>query len=240
MELTQPAPAGSTSPLSALFTLFYEPGKTFAALEQRRAAWVPLIVLMVSSVLLLAWFFGTVDLGWLLDQMLASVKDPAQRANAHGMLSRNGLMASGVAGAMFGLPIMFAVVGVYFMFAGKIVSKEFTFGKGFALAAWASMPGALALPLGAMQMLLASGKQLSPSDLNPTSLNTLLFHYPMSHPMTSLLDSVSVLSVWSALLMVIGFQLWAKVSRAKAVMVVALAYAVLYGAWFAFALSRTI
>ena len=238
MELTKNSDTGSASPFSALITMFYEPTKTYAAIEQRRAAWLPLLLLMLTSAALMVWYFNIVDFAWLMDQMFASIKEAAAREKASAMMTRQAMQISGLAGALAGLPIVFSLIGVYLMFVGKMYSKEFTFGKGFALAAWSSVPALLALPLGAMQIMLASSGQMGFSDLNPLSLNTLFFHYPMSHPVAALLDSISVISIWSAVLMVIGFQVWAKVTRTAAVKVVAIPYAVIYGAWLAFALSR--
>ena len=237
MELTKTAETGSASPFGALITMFYEPTKTFAALEHRRAAWLPLIVLMLSTAALMMWYFSIVDFAWLMDQMIATMK-PEAREQAAGMMTRQMMQISAMAGALIGMPIIFALMGVYFMFVGKIHSKEFTFGKGFGLAAWSSLPTLLAFPLGAMQIMLSSNGQMGFSDLNPLSLNTMFFHHPMGHPMASLLDSVSVPSIWSAVLMVIGFQAWAKVKQSTAVMVVAIPYLVIYGAWLAFALSK--
>ena len=236
MELTKTAETGSASPFSALITMFYEPAKTFASLEHRRAAWLPLVVLMLSTAALMTWYFNIVDFAWLMDQMFATIKDPAAREKAAGMMSKQMMQISGIGGALIGMPVIFALMGVYFMFAGKVQSKEFTFGKGFALAAWSSLPTLLAFPLGAMQIMLSSNGQMGFSDLNPLSLNTLFFHHPMGHPMASLFDSISVPSIWSAVLMVIGFELWAKAKRSTAIMVVAIPYAVIYGVWLAVAL----
>ena len=238
MELTKTADTGNASPFSAIITMFYEPTKTFAAIEQRRAAWLPLILLMLTTGALMVWYFNTVDFAWLMDQMFSTIKDPAAREKAARMMSRQAMQISGLGGALIGLPVVFALIGVYLMFVGKMYSKEFTFGKGFALAAWSSIPSLLALPLGAMQIMLSSSGQMGFSDLNPLSLNTLFFHYPMGHPAGSLCDSVSVISIWSAVLMVIGFQVWAKVSRSAAVKVVAIPYAVIYGGWLAYALIK--
>jgi hypothetical protein len=238
MELSPPANNGISSPFAALIAMFYEPGKAFAALRQRRAAWLPLLLLMLCSAGLLLWYFKIVDVDWLLDQMFAGIKDVAQREKSRSVMSRQVLMVTGMVQALVGLPIMFALVGVYFMFIGKIYAKEFTFGAGFALAAWASVPALLTLPLGAIQILLASGGQLGIYELNPLSLNTLLFHRPMGDPMASLLESVNVISIWSAVLMVIGFQVWTRVARAVALKVVLIPYVIIYGAWLAFALSK--
>lgn len=238
MELTKSASTINVSPFTSLITMLYEPARTFAGLEHRRAAWLPVILMMLTTAALMTWYFNVVDFSWLTDQMVATVKEAAQREKMQAMMSKQTMLVTGVGGALIGIPLSISIVALYFMFVGKIYSKEFSFGKGYALVAWSYVPGLLSLPLGAMQIMLSSSGQIGLSDLNPLSLNTLFFHYPMSHPMASLLDSVSVLSVWTAVLMVIGFQAWAKVPRAAALKVVLIPYLVIYGGWLAFALSR--
>lgn len=238
MEMTNTVNTTPTSPFGALITMFYEPTKTFAALEPRKAAWLPTVLLMLSTSALMLWYFSVVDFAWLMEQMFATIKNAEEREKAMSMMTLQMMKFSTLASAVIGLPIMLALTGVYFMIAGKVMSKEFSFGSGFSLAAWGSVPSLLTLPLGAMQMLLASNGQLSFSDLNPTSLNTLFFQYELNHPLAGLLDSVSVSSVWTAILLVIGFQVWAKVARATAIKVVLIPYVTIYGIWIAFALSK--
>lgn len=238
MEMTKKVETTSSSPFSALITMFYEPSDTFAALERNKAAWLPTILLMLSTTVLLMWYFNVVDFTWLMDQMFASVKNAAEREKMMEMMSPTAMQVSSIGGAVVGYPIFLALTGLYFMVAGKIISKEFTFGSGFALAAWSSLPGLIMLPLGAMQIMLASNGQFSFSDLNPLSLNTLLFNYSIDHPMTGLLDSLSLPSIWSAVLMIIGFKVWAKVGQATAVKVVLIPYITIYAIWLAIAMSR--
>jgi hypothetical protein len=238
MEMSKTVEPASGAPFGALITMFYEPARTFAALERRKAAWLPTILLMLSTGALLLWYFGAVDFAWLMEQMFGSIKNAAEREKMISMMNPNVMRVTSVVGAVVALPIMLTLMAVYFMITGKVISKDFTFGSGFALSAWASVPTLLNFPLGAIQILLASNGQLSFSELNPLSLNTLFFRYDLVHPMTGLLDSVSVTSVWSAFLLIIGFQTWAKVSRATAVKVVLIAYASMYGIWLAIALSK--
>lgn len=238
MELSNHAASRGISPFAAVISMFYEPAKTFAALEQRRGTWLPLLLLMASTAILMLWYFSSVDIDWLKEQMFATVKDPGQRAKSMEVVSRNMLMFGGIGQAVIGLPIFLALIGLYFMFVGKIYAKDFSFGKGFSLATWTSVPALLTLVLGGTAILLSKGGQVALGDLNPLSLNALLFHRPIGDPLNSLFESISLLTVWSAVLMVIGFQAWARVPRATAIKVVVIPYLVIYGVWLAIALLR--
>ena len=225
--------------MGAFATMLYEPTATFQRLQPRPKGWIPMLVLMATSCTLTLWYFSIVDFTWLLDQMLAAMKSAAEREQAAKMMSRTFMQGTSVVSSLVLLPLLFTVVGVYLMIVSKALSHGLSFGKSFALAAWANVPGILLLPLGALQILLASSTQFGFSDLNPVSLNQLLFHYEMAHPLATLMDTLSLMSIWSIVLLVIGFETWARVKRSTAVLVVLIPNLLIYGAWFAYAMSKT-
>lgn len=237
MELTNNAPIASASPASAFTTMFYEPTATFQRLEAKPRGWFPMLVLMISTAALTLWYFSMVDFAWLSDQMMAAMK-PDEREQAAKILTRNMMQGTSLISALVMFPLFFAIMGVYLMIASKFLSHGISFGKGFALAAWSSVPGILMFPLGAMQILMASNNQFDYSALNPVSLNQLVFHYEMNHPLATLMDSLNLTTFWSMFLLVIGFKVWAKVKNSTAFLVVLLPYILIYGLWFAYGMSK--
>lgn len=238
MELTKNAPAASTSPLNAIVTMFYEPTSTFQQLEARPRAWIPLLLLIVSMVALMFWYFAAVDFAWLSDQVVAGMKTAEEREQAAKFMSKSVMQMSTIGGTVVAFPLMFAIMGAYLMLVSKSMSNGLSFGKGFALAVWSSVPSLLLLPLGAMQIMLSSSGQLGFSDLNPLSLNQLLFHYEVTHPLAGIMDSLNLTTFWSIFLTVIGYEVWAKASRATALKVVLIPYVTIYGLWIAYAMSQ--
>lgn len=233
MELTNSTTIPSTSPVNALGTIFYEPTKTFQQLESRPRAWFPTLVLIICMLAVMGWYFSTVDFPWLADQMASAMKTAEERDAFAKTMSKTLLQVSTLVSVVFMYPLIFAIMGVYFMAVSKMISHGITFGKGFALAAWSSIPSILLLPLGAMQIMLNPAGQLGFSELNPLSLNQLVFHYDLAHPLASLMDSLSVFTFWSMFLLVIGFEVWAKVKRSTAVKVVVLPYLIVFAGWYA-------
>ena len=237
MELSKNLPTTSVSPMSAFISMFYEPTKTFQQLEPAPKSWFPAIVLMVAMVILFGWYFSMVDFAWLLDQMLAN-KPAEEREQAEKFMSKSVMQTSTLGGTLVMLPLTFAIMGVYLMIVSKFVSNGISFGKGFALAAWSSIPGVLLLPLGAMQILMNSSGQLGFSELNPVSLNQLVFNYDMTHPLAGVMDNLSLSTFWSMFLTIIGFEVWAKTKRSTAILAVVVPYAIIYGLWFAYGMSK--
>lgn len=238
MEMTNNAPIAGASPVSAFISMLYEPTRTFRQLEAKPRGWFPMLVLMISTSALMYWYFSVVDFAWLLEQMLASAPSAEEREAARQFMSKGFMQTSAIGGALLAVPFMFAIMGLYLMLVSKSMAQGLSFGRGFALAAWSSVPAILTVPLGAMQILMAPSGQLTFSALNPLSLNQLFFHYDMAHPLTGFLDGFSLFTVWSTVLMIIGFEVWAKVQRATALKVVLIPTVLVYGAWLAYGLSQ--
>lgn len=238
MEMIEKAAPASTSPLSAIVRMFYEPRAVFQQLELRRATWLPLLLLIGSTVVLTVWFFQFVDIAWLQESLLAKVSDPEVREKQREAMGASSMLTFGVIGAVVGYLVSFTIGGIYYMIVSKVRNVEFSFGKGFALSVWASVPLLLLFPLGVMQILLASSNQIPFEALNPLSLNQLFFHYEMDHPMASILNTLSIPMFWSVFVTIIGYEVWGKASRTTATLTVLAPTVVIYGGWLAWAMSQ--
>lgn len=214
-----------------LTAMFMEPSRAFAAIEKRSMVWLPLVLTALFTTTLLIWYFQSVDFSWLLDRMTANIPDPAAREKVASFMTKSTMQVSSVAGAFIVTPLVYILMAVYFLLVAKIHKLEIGFTKWFSFVAWASVPGLLLLPLGGMQILMAHNGQLGLDQLNPVTLNQLFFHIEMGRPWASLLDSINIASIWTAVLMVVGFQTWSKSSRVSSIMIVALPYGVIYAVW---------
>ncbi|MES2048707.1 MAG: YIP1 family protein [Pseudomonadota bacterium] len=214
-----------------LTAMFLEPSRAFSAVEKRSMVWLPLTLTLLSTTVILLWYFQSVDFAWLLDRMTATIPDPAAREKVASFMTKSTMQTSGVAGAFVVTFLVYILMAAYFLLVAKIRKLEFGFTKWFSFVAWASVPSLLLLPLAGMQILLAHNGQIGLDQLNPVTLNQLVFHIEMGRPWASLLDSINIASIWTAVLMVVGFQTWSKSSRSSSVMVVAIPYAVIYAVW---------
>lgn len=229
MELTT-TPTAGTPPFAAVVRMFYEPTQTFKDLEPRKHAWLPLVLVVLMSIVVTFWYFSVVDLEWFKEQMLSTMK-ASERALVEDKMSANTFKVSIIGTQLVGMPIIAAILGLYFMIAGKLTKNPMSFSTGFALGAWAYLPSILMLPLAAIQILMSSNPQFDMGALNMLSVNQLFFQYPMNHPLGNVYNSISVLSVWTTILGIIGFQVWGKASRATAIAVVLVPTVAIYGLW---------
>ena len=146
------------------------------------------------------------------------------------MMSRNFMMGTSLIGAVLGAPISYAIYALYLIIVSKITRVEIGFSKWFAFSAWSSVPQFLVFPLGFIQILLSSNGQMLPSALNPVSLNQLFFHLEPAMRWATLLDSISILTLWTFVVNVIAFQQWTQKSRLVSIVVIALPSLLFYGA----------
>ena len=233
-----PALAVDNLPFTALAAMVYDPMRAFALLEQRRAAWLPLLIVVTTSVALLMWYYAVVDFDWLKEKMVAIIPEVEKREQAMAMVSKGVIEWSSIIASAVGIPIIAAITGLYFMLAAKVMKVDFSFGKGFALAAWGTLPTAVTSIIGYIQLMLTTNGQLDFSQLNPLSVNQLVFQYEVGSTWASFLDTLNLGTGLSILLMICGFQVWAKVSRASAAVVTLLPCIVILGIWIAINMSK--
>ncbi len=238
MESSNPADVPAGTPTSALIKMFYDPMRAFAMLERRHASWLPLLLCMLTTIALMYAYYSMVDFEWMKEKLLATIKAPDQRAQAMTVMTRSMIMTTSVAAGMLLIPLTAVVAGVYFMIAAKVKGCNFDFGKGFALVSWSLVPMLLTTVLGFMQLLLSSNGQLEFSQLNPSSVNQLFFQFEMAHTWAGLLDSINIATLWQFILLVTGFQVFAKVPRTTAIIVTLLPYIFVYGIWIAYNMSQ--
>jgi hypothetical protein len=229
------------SAVATLLQIFTEPGKAMAAVRERSMIWLPILLLVLGNAALQLWYWQIVDIGWVQDYMLSANPEltPEQINASRGFMSRGVMSGISAVSIAIVLPVILLISAVYYLLAAKVVGNDIDFGKWFAFSAWTAVPTLLLIPLGAVQILLSDNGQLTPEALNPLSLNQLLFHFPSSNPWAGLLNAISLPSIWSTVVAVIGYRRWTDKPLGTSLFVVLLPQLVIYGCWAAFAAMRS-
>ncbi|MCE3262939.1 MAG: hypothetical protein K0R43_2018 [Pseudoduganella sp.] len=220
-----------------LTQVFYEPSAAFAALKERPRAWLPLILLYVASLGLMIWYFQTVDMEWMVSNSFPPDMAAEQREAAAKTMSRGVMMGMGIAGVLVGTLVVFCLYGFYFWLAGKLASMDLSFKSGFALAAWASLPGLIGVPLMALQIVTSNG-QLAFENADMLSLNYLLVHAAPHTPWAGIASALKLTDLWFIALCAIGLRTWTGKSGGTCAVIAALPYLVIYGAWASYILIK--
>jgi hypothetical protein len=224
----------ATQALFDIGNVFLEPTPTFARLKSKTNAWLPLLVSILLSLAVMYWWVSTLDFDWLREHMLSAqpaAKPEVRAAMARAMTPKFMMWSTGIS-AVVGSLLIFAVLGVYYLLAGKVIGSSIGYGKWFGFAVWTSVPRLLSVPLSMVQIATSHG-QLAPEDLNMVSLNYLLFHLPLSNHWAGLVGSLDLTTFWSMALATIGLKAWTGRSTGTCLAVVLLPYLVIYGLWAA-------
>jgi hypothetical protein len=210
------------------------PTRAFEELRARPRFWLPLLLLVVSTAGITFWYYSIVDIEWFKDAMYGNL--PAdQRAAAMSMVGRNMLLWSSVIGTFIGMPIVFVVLALYLLLAAKVTKLPQGFKHWFAFACWTSIPGLIGTVVAALFLIISDTAQLSPSVLQPLSINELLLHRPMSSPGYTLFESLAIPSLLTWALMIIGVRNWSQRSWMFSAIFILLPIVVIYGLWAFFA-----
>ena len=230
-DIKQESPAVSASPFGTLMQMFSEPSKAFATIKTKGMAWFPLILIILGMVGLYFYYFKAVDFAWMLDRTLAANPNKEAREMAAKVMTRDMMLYSTVGGTVIMMPLMFSIMALYYLIVAKIKKLNIGFGQWFTFVAWSSVPMLVLIPLGIMQIMLSHQGQLGLEQLNPTSLNQLIFHIEPGQKWQALLDAINLPMIWTMILSVIGYQVWTKSTRASAIIVVLIPSAVIFGIW---------
>jgi hypothetical protein len=226
--------------LELSMSLATAPSGAFEELRQRPRIWFPFLVVVLTSAAIVYWYYSAVDIEWLKDAMFGN--DPnmqklpeAERAAAMTMMSRNTLLWGSVIGTLFFVPFAFLLQSTYLLLAAKVTKLPQGFKHWFSLSCWTALPVVLSAVVSAILLILSDNSQVSPSVLQPLSLNELALHRPVGSPGYSMFASLSIPGVLSWILMTIGIRVWSQRSWAFSAGIVGLQIFIVYGIWAIFA-----
>ncbi|WP_342119390.1 YIP1 family protein [Pseudoduganella sp. OTU4001] len=220
-----------------LTQVFYDPSAAFAALKEKPRGWLPLLLLWTASIGMLVWYFQTLDMDWMASNGFPPEMTAEQREAASKMMSRNVMLGMGVGGTVIGTLVIFSLYGLYYWLAGKLASMDLSFKSGFSLAAWASLPALIGVPLMALQIITSKG-QLAFENADMLSLNFLLVHAAPHTAWFSLASAMKLTDVWVIALATIGLRTWTGKSTTTCAVIAALPYVAIYGCWAAWILIK--
>ena len=223
------------------WAILIDPKSCFTALREQPRFWFPLLTTIVSSLIVMFWYFNMVDFAWLTEHMLsrssqADKASEAQKAQVGAFMTKGLMMWLALIGIVVAIPLVRLLEAVYYLLAGKLTNVQQSFKQWFSLTCWSSFPLIFSVLAMAIALLLQGNGQVSQEELQLLSLNELLFHVPASNRWYSLLSSVTILHPWIWWLTIVGVQVWSARSWVFCTLFALLPVALLYGGWALFSL----
>lgn len=229
---------GSAAPKPALATavdIFAAPGEAFAALRRRPAFWFPLLLLIGANAAAMLWYHSILDYDWYVDDLIAqSNVDNEETIEA----MRLGLEAQSpfgiragvtVVGSTITFVVLFSVQALYLTLVSAIAGDGHRFRHWFSLACWSSLPALVSIAGMLATIALSPNGQLSVYDLDPLSLRNLGAPAD-SGVMENLASFLSLSSLWSLALLMLGYRHWLECGWFRAAAVVLTPWALVLGA----------
>jgi hypothetical protein len=223
-----------TSALSCLINIFVEPKKALIDIKgHARWLWYPFLIMMLVTTAFGVWYYMTVDIGWMADQILSTMSakmDADKLEQVRHSFTRGRFLFGAIIGGTVVIGLIYVIQALYLFLVSKVAGYEVQeFGKWFSFTAWTSFPAVLAPVAQTVSYLFSPNKQVSLYQLDVTSLNTLFFHLPMQSHWFTTVYSLRLTLFWTLGLMVYGFSIWTRKSLPKSAVVVLAPYVIIYG-----------
>ncbi len=170
---------------------------------------------LVCTIAISAWYFGVVDVPWLIDQSLRN--NPLTRGMPEARIqemidrsTRGALIGQTVVSTIIFLIILRLLEALYYTLAGKVMGVDHFHKQWFTLSCWTGLPSALAIPYQPPPLMLAgvTEPRIPQTALQPLSVNELLLHLTPDQSGYSLWSNLGLLTVAGFALAVVGVKHW--------------------------------
>ena len=232
-----PAPTPLSAPLSEgarIANTFVAPSKTFTDLRRSASWWGPWLLISIFSMLFIYAMGRQVGFEQISRNQVAhsSRAEQFEKLPADQQAKQIQLSSKIIRYFAYGSPLM---ILFYFLISTLVLwttfkiaaGAETTFGQAYAIVMYASLPGIVGAILGIVSLF--AGIDPEGFDVNnPVGTNLAYYLDPAStgkfvHGMASALD---VITIWTIVLLGIGFASTSKVKRSTAITIVAAWYLV--------------
>ncbi|MGA2388379.1 MAG: YIP1 family protein [Candidatus Sulfotelmatobacter sp.] len=226
-------PAPDSAPLSEgarVINTFIAPSKTFSDLHRNANWWAPWLLISIFALL----FVYAMDRQVTFDQITRNEIARSPRADqfdklpAEQQAKQVRFTTNLIRYLSYGIPVTilfyFAITSLALWVTFKIAGATVAFKTAYAIVFYAALPGVIGSLLGAIAMFAG----VNPEGFNvnnPVATNPAYFMDPTTskflYGMASALD---VISIWTIVLLGIGFSTNSKVKRSTAIIIVAAWY----------------
>ncbi len=205
-----------------------DPNNTFVSIA-RRPTWVtPLVMLMLLATLTSTLAFGKMDVAQAVREQFAARGQTANQEQIdQGVTFFENLRGVAVLITLLGFPLIMMAVALVFWFAFQLAGQEIDYGTSLSVTLHSMMPMAVAslltLPVIISRDSITQREMMSGNVL--VSNLSFLASSDAAPAWVALLSSLDLFSLWTVILLVIGYRTVAKTSTAKACAVVSLVWA---------------
>ena len=229
------AVAAPSSAFTTAVNILTAPAEAFKALDANPTKLVPLLTVLLSTLLVMFWYFTIVDFGWYIDDSLSRFSNMSEEQlttmqERMESMSQTTFKMFGIAGSSVSILLISVLQAGYLSMASALNGDKYRFSHWFSLVCWTSLPALLGVLGMVVTILLSPNGQISALDLNPLTLANLGMR-SSSASVQTLLGSLNLTMFWGATLIVMAYRQWLHSGWVKALSIVLAPYALIFGIW---------
>ena len=223
-----PAPLAKMSEGARIINTYIAPSKTFTDIRRSAAWWGPWILISIFSIA----FMLTIGKQVGFEQISKNQIEHSKRAEQFDKLPPDqqarqlGISAKFIGGIGYASPLVILLISLISTTALWATFKvgaaaETTFGQAYAIVMYAGLPGIVGAILGIISLF--AGVNPEGFDINnPVGTNLAYYLDPdtTSKFVRGMASSLDLITLWSIVLLGIGFACTSKVKRSTAIMIV--------------------
>jgi hypothetical protein len=227
----------NTSLISTAINLLVSPSEAFTVIKERPSPFFPLILILVGLVCVWNLYINQVDVAWFIEEQLRASPQGAEMSEAQIQEAVGFSSASpaiiGVIGSITSsilVTILYLIYALYLWGISSAAKHGLKYGQALGLTCWCALPSVLGM-LASIVNLLVNDVALMPQHLiNPLSYGALLgVDGPPEGVAQQIMLNFDVTFIWTALLLVLGYQAWTGKSLGVAAGVALAPYVLLIG-----------
>ena len=228
--------------MNHLLAIFTNPKSVFEAQRDESSWLVPALAILVFSIASSIVVAMTIDPSVAIEQtveMLEQQGAPQAQIDAvreSSQMAANPVMTIGSA-ALGGVIVFFVMTllhAIYFWIVGKILSEDQDFSDWYALSVWGRMPWVITAIV-TIVAVIAMDSQVDPTAYNLLAIATWIdIPGETSMFVGTLVKSLSLTTIWTIVILTIGFSSWTDRSMGVSAAIVAVPYVLIYGGMMAF------
>jgi hypothetical protein len=230
-----PAPTPAPAPLSQgarIINTFIAPSKTFTDLRRSASWWAPWLLVSIFSLVFIYAMGRQVGFEQISKNQVAhsSRADQFDKLPADQQASQIRLSSKIVGFFAYGSPllilfyVLIETLALWLTFK-LVAGAETSFGQAYAISFYAGLPGIIGAVLGTISLF--AGVSPEGFDINnPVGTNLAYYLDPETTGkfLRGMASSLDVLSIWTIVLVGIGYACTSKVKRTNAIVIVAVWY----------------
>lgn len=228
----------SYSVFNAMTDLVAAPGKALDNVREHTTwFWWPLLISIVLGGGMLVYYYNWVDFDWLIEEAIrqAPPERRAQGAEAiRSFMNPGRTQMIGLVSVVVMTFVLYTLQATWLHLANKLTTgADIRFGQWFSFSAWTAFVGVFGALGAFVTMFMADSHQVSLEQLVIFSINSVFLHIGPDNPWYRWASSLTLLNIWTLILMSIGYARWTGASQLKSAIIAVLPWLLFFGIWAA-------